>query len=283
MSSRIRSFLLVSLSIVVLVSLFPNTGIAGSEGEESPVSKVNWQKGPCGVDLGKVAEVRVPEGHIFAGAADMKTVMEALQNFPHGDEVGFIADPAGDLALIFRYDEAGYVKDDEKGSLDADAMLKSIKEGNEQANEERKKRGWGEIHVVGWDKPPYYNDKTHNLEWAIRGKGDNGEVVNFQTRLLGRNGYMKVTLVSSPERFEEALQKFRNIESGFTYKQGYRYAEYRQGDKVAKYGLSALVVGGAAAAAAKGGMFKGLWKLLVAGGAAALVYLKNLFKKKENA
>lgn len=283
MRRRIRSVLFVSLSVVVMASLFLNSGIAGTEGEDSPLAKVNWQEGPCNVDLGSVAEVRVPEGHVFAGKADMKTIMEASQNIANGDEVGFLVGASGELAMIFRYDDAGYVKDDEKGSLDADAMLSSIKEGNKRGNEEKRKRGWREVHIIGWELPPYYNEKTNNLEWALRVSSENREVVNFNTRLLGRHGYMKVTLMASPERFQEALQKFRNIESGFAYKQGYRYAEYRQGDKVAKYGLSALVVGGVAAAATKSGMFKGLWKLLVAGGAAALVFLKNLFKKKENA
>ncbi|MBE0556721.1 MAG: DUF2167 domain-containing protein [Proteobacteria bacterium] len=106
------------MSFIVLVSLFTNSSIAGTEGEESPLAQVNWQKGPCSVDLGTVAEVRIPEGHIFAGTDDMKTVMEAMQNLTNGDEVGFIVDPAGNLALIFRYDEAGYVKDDEKGLVE---------------------------------------------------------------------------------------------------------------------------------------------------------------------
>jgi uncharacterized membrane-anchored protein len=35
-----------------------------------------------------------------------------------------------------------YVKDDDKSSLDADAMMKSIRQGTEEANAERKSRGW---------------------------------------------------------------------------------------------------------------------------------------------
>lgn len=269
-----------------MVSAFlfiPPVGFTADEGKQSPLDTVKWQKGPITSDLGKVAEVRIPAGWIFAGQADMKTIMEAGQNLYDGDEVGFVFEPNSNLAVYFQFDESGYVKDDEKGSLDADTMLKSMRAGNEKANEERKKRGWGELHMIGWEIPPRYNENTHNLEWAIRLRGSEGEVINFNTRLLGRNGFMKVTLVTAPQEFQGALPLFRKITSDVSYKPGHRYAEYRQGDKVAKYGLTALVVGGAAAAAAKSGGFKGLWKLLVAAGAGGLALLKKLFGKKESA
>ena len=54
------------------------------------------------------------------------------------------------------------------------------------------------------------------------------------------------------------------------------------GDKIAEYGLTALVVGGAGAAAAKAGLLKGLWKFLLAGWKlviAAIVGLGALLKR----
>jgi uncharacterized membrane-anchored protein len=278
----LKSALFASL-LITFVSLYEQTGIAADEGNQSPVDKIKWQEGPSTSDLGKVAEVRVPAGAMFAGAADMKTIMEAGHNIPSGDEVGFIYEPSSSIEIYFEFVDAGYVKDDEKGALDADGMLKSLKAGNEKANEERRKRGWGELNIIGWEIPPRYNENTQNLEWATRLQGKEGEVINFNTRLLGRNGFLKVTLVTAPLAFQEALPKFRKITSDVSYKPGQRYAEYRQGDKVAKYGLTALVVGGAAAAAAKSGGFKGLWKLLVAAGAGVLALFKKLFGKKESA
>ena len=280
---RVMTLAMYAVFVLTLISFPAPPGLAGDEGSPSPLDKVKWQKGPCTADLGKFAEVRVPAGCVFAGSGDVKTILESMQNFPSGDEVGFIMEPSSETALIFRFDESGYVKDDEKGSLDADAMLNSIKSGTEKANEERRKRGWSEMQVVGWEIPPNYNENTHNLEWAVRGKSKEGEVVNFNTRLLGRDGFMKVTLVTTPEDFKDSLTMFRNVVSDFSYKPGHRYAEFRQGDKVAKYGLTALVVGGAAAAAAKAGVFKGLWKLIVAAGAGLLIAFKKLFGKQEAA
>jgi uncharacterized membrane-anchored protein len=58
---------------------------------------------------------------------------------------------------------------------------------------------------------------------------------------------------------------------GFSYKSGNKYAEFRPGDHLAEYGLTALIAGGAGVAAAKLGIFAALWKLLAKGGKAVVV------------
>jgi uncharacterized membrane-anchored protein len=207
----------------------------------------------------------------------MKTIMEAGENIYSGSELGYLASPNEKLEIIFEFEETGYVKDDEKESLDTAAMLKQLKASNKKGNKERKKRGWKTLDLVDWEIPPHYDEKTNNLEWATRLRTEeNEELVNYNTRLLGRTGVMRVTLVTEPGNLENALPSFQNIISDFTYKSGYRYAEYRQGDKIAKYGLTALVVGGATAVAAKSGLLKGLWKLIVAGAVGVAAFLKKI-------
>ena len=46
------------------------------------------------------------------------------------------------------------------------------------------------------------------------------------------------------------------------FKAGSRYAEFGQGDKIAAYGLTALVAGGAGAALAKSGLLSKMWKAI---------------------
>jgi uncharacterized membrane-anchored protein len=204
-----------------------------------------------------------------------------MQNPTSGAELGFLASRTSDWFLVFEFDEVGYIKDDEKNSLDAEAMLESITEGNEAGNKVRAERGWAELKIIGWQQVPRYNPSTNNLEWAIRGESEGKPVVNWNTRLLGRKGVMKVTLVTAPEMLAETLPYFNELVAGFNYTEGNRYAEYRQGDKVAKYGLTALVVGGATAVAAKTGLLKYIWKFLVVGVLAAGAFLKKLFGRKK--
>jgi uncharacterized membrane-anchored protein len=244
---------------------------------------VTWQKGPSLGDLGTHAQVKVPEGYVFAGARDTRTIMEANHNPITGKEIGFVAPAGEDWYAVFEFDDVGYVKDDEKDSLDQNALLDSIKQGTEAGNKERVKRGWPTMTIIGWETPPRYNDITHNLEWAIRAQSEGLPVINHNTRVLGRGGVMEVTLVADPAVLAETMPKFKAMLDGFEFKQGKRYAEFRAGDKTAAYGLTGLIVGGGTAALVKTGAFKWLWKLLVAGAAGVAALVKKLFSRNKNA
>jgi len=245
--------------------------------------RVTWQKGPSVGDLGDAAQVKVPEGYLFADAKDTRTIMEANHNPITGREMGFVAPAGEDWFAVFEFDDVGYVKDDDKDSLDADALLKSIREGTAAGNEERLKRGWPTMTIIGWQTPPRYNELTHNLEWAINAESAGASVVNHNTRVLGRGGVMEVTLVTDPTTLATTLPKFKTMLAGFQFKQGHRYAEFRAGDKTAAYGLTGLIVGGGAAVALKTGVFKWLWKVLAAGAAGIAALVKKLFSRKQNA
>src|SRR5215212_439308 len=244
---------------------------------------VSWQKGPSVGNLGTAAQVKVPEGYLFAGASDTRSIMEANHNPITGREMGFVAPAGEDWFAVFEFEDVGYVKDDDKDSLDANALLDSIRAGTEEGNKERIKRGWPTMTNMGWETAPRYNDITHNLEWAIRAQSEGAPVVNHNTRVLGRAGVMEVTLVTDPTTLAATLPKFKTMLEGMEFKQGHRYAEFRAGDKTAAYGLTGLIVCGGTAALVKTGAFKWLWKLLVAGAAGVAALAKKLFSRNRTA
>ena len=107
--------------------------------------------------------------------------------------------------------------------------------------------------------------QTHNLTWStiVRGKGTSSQSINHSVRLLGRGGVMHADLVADPAQVGSAVDAFDNILGGYSYVTGQRYSEWREGDKVAAYGLTALIAGGAGVAAAKLGLFGKAWKLIL--------------------
>jgi len=242
---------------------------------------IKWEKGPSLNDLGVIAQVKVPDGYVFANANDTRTIMEMNHNPTTGREMGFLAPAGEEWFAVFEFDDVGYVKDDEKESLVANALLESIRTATAEGNQERVKRGWPTMTILGWETSPRYNETTHNLEWAIRASSEGAPVVNHNTRLLGRAGVMEVTLVTYPATLAETLPKFKSMLEGFQFKQGHRYAEFRAGDKTAAYGLTGLIVGGGTAALVKTGAFKWLWKLLVAGAAGIAALFKKIFSRKQ--
>lgn len=264
-----------------LLLLAPVVSDADTEEEKSQslVRSIQWENGPCVGRLGNLAQIQVPAGMAFTGKEGTKKWMEATHNLANDDMLGLVV-PMSDSAswwALFEYNEVGHVPDDEKDALNAQAILKSIREVNVEANKERKKRGWHEMEVVGWDREPFYNETTHNLTWAIRGRSPNGESVNYNVRMLGREGYMSAELILGVNELAGAVGPFENLLSGYTYTTGNRYAEYRKGDKLAKYGLTALVAGGVGAVAAKSGLLAKLWKLIVLAVIAVATAIRRFF------
>ncbi|MFO1400728.1 MAG: DUF2167 domain-containing protein [Steroidobacteraceae bacterium] len=250
---------------------------------------LHWVSGPATVDATANSRLKLPEGYVFLGPGDTKKFNELNENLGTDKEVMFAPDDLHWSAFL-TFDDEGYVKDDEK--IDAPALLKALQENTEAANEERKRRGWGELHVVGWSQEPKYNAQTKRLEWATRLRSANGEGVNYFTKILGRRGVTTVVLAAAPEDLADASASLNATLEGYSFNAGHTYAEWIPGDKVAEYGLAGLIIGGGAAAAAKAGLLKGLWKFIVAAFAAgwklivvAAVavagFVRRLFGRKE--
>lgn len=252
------------------------------------MSKLKWTEGPAKAALKDIAEIQVPEGYKMADPQGTQTLLQAMGNPTNGRELGMLAPTSMVWFVVFEFDEVGYVKDDDKDKLDADKLLKSISEGTERSNEARKQMGASAIHVTGWHTPPKYNEATHNLEWAIKGESEGHQFLNYNTRLLGRKGIMEVTLLIAPEKLDATLPTYQALLKDYSFKQGETYAEYKAGDKIAQYGLAALVAGGAAAVAAKLGLFawlavafKKFWKLIVVAFVAVASFFKRLIFGRE--
>lgn len=251
----------ISASAVLL--LMASFAMQAQQKEEP---RFHWQKGPMTAKLGDQATIEIPQGFVFLDKPELPAFFEATQNFANGRELGIVAPDNLDWFVIYEFEDVGLVKDDEKDKLDADALFKSMNEAQEAGNEERKKRGWSELKLHGWAQKPHYDNETHNLEWSIKlgSPGAKVQSVNHSTRLLGRRGVMSAELIVDENSYAATTPAYRNLNKAFAYTSDNKYSAWVKGDKVAEYGLGALVLGGAAAAAAKTGLFKGLWKMALA-------------------
>ena len=249
------------------------------------LQKLAWQRAPGEGAIGAKAKIRIPESYSFLDERNTRRFLELMGNPPRDGH--YLIAPANlDWFAVFSFDPVGYVKDDEK--IDAAALLASLKQGDAAGNEERQRLGMAPIYTDGWHVPPHYDSSSKRLEWGMRLRDERGRMhVNYTSRLLGRSGVMSAVLVSSPQTLNEDMKAFNGALAGYQFAAGEQYAEFRSGDKIAEYGLAALVVGGAAAAAAKAGLFKSLGKFLwvILGGAAmgGWALLKKFLGRKEEA
>ena len=226
-------------------------------------SKLGWIKGPAREPVTGRATIDVPDHMLYLGSADTRRFLELTGNLPD-DNLYTLAAPDLSWFAIFGFADSGYVKDNE--TIDPDGLLKTLRDSQAKDNEERGKHGLDPLTIQGWSVPPHYERATHNLEWGMRLASRDGENVNYTTRLLGRHGVMSATLVTDTGEAEKNLGRFRVALAGFHYVPDERYEAYKDGDKVAEYGLAALITGGAAAAVVKAGAAKGLFALIAAFG-----------------
>ncbi|HQV34285.1 MAG TPA: DUF2167 domain-containing protein, partial [Calditrichia bacterium] len=209
----LRGLLWIALTVCCIGGL-----AFAQESEADSTYEIAWEYGPTLSKMGDLAEITVPEGYLFAGAEDTKLLMTLMGNPVSETEQGFFSPDSMEWFAVFEFDEVGYIKDDEKESLDPEGMLESIREAQIEGNKRRREMGYSGLEILGWANEPHYDAATNNLEWAIRMQDDEGNhIINHNTRILGRRGVMRVTLVVNPESLDEVLPLYKNYLDGFAY------------------------------------------------------------------
>lgn len=214
------------------------------------------KKGPADIALAEQALLKLPKGYGFIPSHEADQLLKAMGNHPGDDLQGLIVsldDPHANWFMVVGYERSGYIKDDDAKDWKADDLLKSIKESTERANEERRSRGMTEMEVIGWVEKPQYDASVHRLVWSIssRDKGQASDTsdnsINYNTLALGREGFISMNLVTDLKSVESQKPMAKMLLSALMFNQGKRYADFEANtDKVAEYGLAALVAGVAA-------------------------------------
>ena len=253
-------------------------------------AKAVQKAGPAEIALRDQAHLHLPAGYVWVPTPAAAQLMRSMGNRTDDSFIGVIfpADDADWMAVV-KFVKEGYIKDDDAKDWNADDLLKSLKEGTEAANEERAKRGIPGIEVTGWAQKPQYEASTHRLVWSAlsRNKGSSGENqgVNYNTYALGRDGYLSLNLITNANQLDKYKPDAAKLLGALQYDDGKKYADFNSStDKVAAYGLAALVAG---VAVKKLGFFAlalaflaKFAKIAVVAGGAALWGIAKLFKKK---
>ena len=283
-------------SLITLIALFISSAHAAPN--QSTLDTVEQAalsaaiQGPTKVNIAGQAELNVPKGYFYIPQSPAQAYMSAMGNGENPRLQGLLASDDGHDFFAIEYEAQGYVKDDDAKDLDADEILSQYKEGTEQGNEERVAKGFTAIETGGWSEKPSYNTNLHRLTWAmtLHDKGiapSNDDTVNYETRILGREGVVSMTWIAGVSELTALKPNVDQLTAGLQYVDGKKYSDYSasSGDKVAEYGLAALIVG---VGAKKLGIFAaiaamlaktGLGKLIIVPLVAAGAFIKRLFGK----
>lgn len=242
---------------------------------------------------GNVATINLTDNFRYLDPKDSATVLTKIWgNPPDADVLGMLF-PTGSSpltrrawAVVVSFEKSGYVKDNEAASLDYAKLLKQMQESTHEANAEREKQGYPTVELVDWATQPHYDQASHKIYWAkqIRFGGSSEDTLNYCIRALGRHGVLELNAVASMDQLHEVEEATPAILGMVNFEQGNRYADFNAStDKVATYGIAALIAGGVLA---KTGLLKGLLvgilalkKFVIIGAVALIGFMKKLLAK----
>lgn len=250
--------------------------------------------GPTSVRLGEQATLDVPEHFAFVPAEAAAKLMRAMGNQTDDGFMGMVIGDNMSGFITVRFDKAGYIKDDDARDWNADELLQNLKDGTEAGNETRRAQGIPEFTVDGWVEAPHYQAGNHRLVWSARlrdkvATSDHASPgVNYNTYLLGREGYVSMNLVTDLAGVEAQKPIAHQMLDNLHFVEGKRYEDFNAStDDVAAYGLAALVGGVAAKKlgllATVGIFLAKFWKIALIAVIGFGAGIKKLFARKQSA
>jgi len=208
--------------------------------------------GPSDVTLADQAVLKLPAGMDYVPQPAAGRLMEAMGNTRDPQLLGIVK-PSGDAdwLVLARYEASGYIKDDDAKDWNVDDLFTSLKEGTEEANKHRKEMGFAPLEIVGWVQKPSYDAAAHRLVWSMAartpGETEAEQSINYNTYALGREGYVTLNLLTARATVERDKPAAHTLLAALKFNDGKRYEDFNEStDKVAEYGLAALVAGVAA-------------------------------------
>ncbi|HEY6173419.1 MAG TPA: DUF2167 domain-containing protein [Kofleriaceae bacterium] len=258
----------------------PPDADAKAEGSDAEKEEPPHVVGPKHIELGNSASIDLPDGMImFERAVAQDLMRKSDENAEH--IVGIVFKPESSWHVLIEYLDSGYVEDSDADDLDADDLLDSYRKGTAEQNKIRKSHGSAELLIDGWSEKPRYERTVHHLLWGLNAHASDGEkIVNYFTRVLGRNGFLSVNLIDAPERLEASKKEAAPVLQATHFNAGSTYADHVSSDRSSGIGLRGLVLGGAGVAvASKLGLFAKLLFVFKKGFILVFAALAALFRK----
>lgn len=239
------------------------------------------------IELGNnLATLTVPDAFYFLDSADAEKVLVDLWgNIPGQDVLGmlFPADYSpidfDSWAVTIDYVEDGYVSDEDAADIDYDNLLEDMQQETRAANKQRVDAGYEAVELLGWAEPPHYDASSKKLYWAkeLRFGAMEDTTLNYEIRALGRRGILSMTFIAATDQLGEINETREQVLAMAEFQDGNRYSDFDPSiDKVAAYGIGALVAG---KIAAKTGVLAALLIFLKKFGIFIVLGIGAFFKK----
>lgn len=209
---------------------------------ELAINALDW-KGPGLYSFPDTnATLTLPENYLLLFTKDANKFITLIDELEEPYLQALVISHDFQSAVYLSNHKEGYVSIEEWEDLQPAELLKNMQKNTEETNIERKKLGQSPIYVKGWLQEPTLNKETNTVFWATEVVGDDGKSsANATAFKLGREGYEELVWVVKKEAFIPFGGDLEVMLDAFSFEPGFRYNDYTYGDKVAEYGIAALV------------------------------------------
>lgn len=221
--------------------VYPKT----DEEKQAAFNALNWRNEPKSYSLdASHSHIRLPEGSILLLGADAERYSWLVSGVEFPGTEAVMSYESGDSDVYYEWRDEGYVDDSDWSDVDADELLSQYKEATQNSNTERVANGFQPMEVVGWLQPPSYDEATRTVTYALELKDNDSHWANVVALRLGRAGYAEMTWVGAIGAMQNSGGRPALLNTALDiheFDEGHRYADFKEGDKVAAYGIAGLV------------------------------------------
>lgn len=217
------------------------------------LASLNYQDGTITLP-GGIAQIEVPADYYYLSPEDAEKVLtDGWGNVPSNElswgmifPVDYHPLHSDAYGVTINYQNDGHVKDADAHKVDYDELLTDMQADTHQANAWRLENGYESIELIGWASQPYFDESAKTLHWAKAlqfGKSE-GETLNYNVRLLGREGVLVLNFIADMSQLAQVNGDLPDVLAMPSFTVGNTYADFDPKlDTVAAYGIGGLVAG----------------------------------------
>lgn len=233
-----RTKRLFLLGLILILARPAWAGPSSSSGSDSSVS--GWISGLSKTSLGDFADLDIPLGYKFLGSDGARMLLQSRGNRVPEGLLGVLAPDNGAWWAVLQFNNTGYRNGFTDEETDQLRLIQKVRENMAGGPGNRSTDVMAADWVAGeW---PAYDSANHVFSWAIQMPINGRATLNSSVLLLGRKGTLEITAVLPANR-EGSVPPLKQLARNLTFRDGNKFEDYKNGDKLATLSVSDMVIG----------------------------------------
>jgi len=149
--------------------------------------------------------------------------------------------------IYLDYVDEGYIKLDDWEKVNSNNLINQMRETAKRNAEYLKKKNLDYTTKLDWIFRPTLNKENNSVSYSYKVTWNSGiETMESKNLILGKKGHLESAFVINYREdlnFKEEAEFSKDLVNGIVFQEGFKYSDYKPGDKIAAAGIGGLVAG----------------------------------------